>query len=215
MDSDEKTFSLLLDAYVLNRQYHDAKMLIYKLSSQDQQALDKKLLFTIILQSFSQTTVRDYELVTLLAKKLYDDQEISSSEYAYYRLLFAITESDTSTIQDMISQLSGSKYTAFIKKVEQNYESLSNFEKAPSYYLDGLMAHTLMEEGYFALAKKKALSLAIQYPDYILPYQVLAYANFSTHDYARSVEYFSKLLELDYESKANYLYYLGVAHYYV
>ncbi len=204
-----------MHAYLLNNQFDDAKLLVYGLTSQEQETLDQKLLFRIVLHSFSQTNPAEYELLVLLADKLYEEEKLTLEEYQYYQLLFSLAEGNYDNISGLMEALSDTHYASFIQQIAQNLQTFESFDKVAEYYLDGLMAHSLMNEGYFALAKKLALPILIEYPDYILPQQIMAYANFATHDYARAVEYFSQLLELDYQKKNVYLYYLGVAYYHL
>lgn len=208
-------FELLVHAYLLNNQFDDAKLLVYGLTSQEQETLDQKLLFKIVLHSFSQTNPAEYELLVLLADKLYEEQKLPLDEYQYYQLLFSLSEGNYAEISGLVEALADTHYASFIQQITKNLQTFESFDKVAEYYLDGLMAHSLMNEGYFALAKKLALPILIEHPNYILPQQIMAYANFATHDYARAVEYFSQLLELDYQKKNVYLYYLGVAYYHL
>ena len=83
----------------------------------------------------------------------------------------------------------------------------------PAYYQDGLIAHQLMNQGFFALAKKIVLPIVNEHPDYILPYQILANTDFSMGKRASAASYFSQLLKLDPQEKNLYLYMLGVCYY--
>ena len=83
----------------------------------------------------------------------------------------------------------------------------------PAYYQDGLIAHQLMNQGFFALAKKIVLPIVNEHPEYILPYQILANTEFSMGKRASAASYFSQLLKLDPQEKNLYLYMLGVCYY--
>jgi hypothetical protein len=48
---------------------------------------------------------------------------------------------------------------------------------------------------------------------YILPYQILAYANFLSNNFDVSAEYFLKLADFDAANKDNYLFLVGVSQY--
>ena len=72
-----------------------------------------------------------------------------------------------------------------------------------------------MKHGYFAVAKKLALSALAQDKTYVLPYQVLAYANFlSTHRDA-AAQYFVNLVDLDAAHSAQYTFLVGVSYYWL
>ena len=48
---------------------------------------------------------------------------------------------------------------------------------------------------------------------YILPYQILAYANFLSNTFDVSAEYFLKLADFDVANKENYLFLVGISYY--
>lgn len=70
-----------------------------------------------------------------------------------------------------------------------------------------------MNQGFLAPAKKMALQLANQYPNYILPQQILANVDFMLGKWPSAASYFSQLLKLDPQEKNLYLYHLGVCYY--
>lgn len=49
--------------------------------------------------------------------------------------------------------------------------------------------------------------------DYILPYQVLAYANFLSSNRDVSAEYFLKLADFDTQNSSRYIFLVGVSYY--
>ena len=67
----------------------------------------------------------------------------------------------------------------------------------PEYYFDTLVSLELFNNGFFQPAKVIALTSLQRNSNYILPYQVLAYANFLTNSWDTSAEYLKKLIELD------------------
>ena len=53
----------------------------------------------------------------------------------------------------------------------------------------------------------------MQNPDYVLPYQVLAYSNFLGNNRDVAAEYFLKLASFDKANSDNYLFLVGVSYY--
>jgi len=98
-----------------------------------------------------------------------------------------------------------------------SYQSaLSNFVKIknpPLYYRDGLVSLSLLKNGYFVFAKRLALHALMQNQEYVLPYQVLAYANFLTHNREASKDYFLKLADFDSNNASLYKFLIGVSYY--
>ena len=72
-----------------------------------------------------------------------------------------------------------------------------------------------MQQGIIAGAKKMVLPIVNAYPNYILPYQILAHCDFLTEKRESSATYFSKLITLHPEGKSTYLYYLGASYYHL
>jgi lipopolysaccharide biosynthesis regulator YciM len=70
-----------------------------------------------------------------------------------------------------------------------------------------------MKNGYFSLANKLAVGSALENPEYVLPYQVLAYSNFMTNDRDKAVDNFYDLVELDNENQDKYNFYIGASYY--
>jgi len=56
----------------------------------------------------------------------------------------------------------------------------------PEYYADGMIALSLFENGYTRLAQTLSLSILADYPDYILPQQILSYSALLAHEWRES-----------------------------
>lgn len=65
------------------------------------------------------------------------------------------------------------------------------------YYADGLSALVLLQEGYFRVAQKRAVSIRTQDPKYVLPYQILAKAALLQSHREEASQYFDTLLKVD------------------
>jgi len=83
----------------------------------------------------------------------------------------------------------------------------------PIYYRDALVALTLLKNGYFSFAKRLALHALVTNKDYVLPYQVLAYSNFLTHNREAAKEYFLKLADFDVTNAFLYKFLIGISYY--
>ena len=73
----------------------------------------------------------------------------------------------------------------------------------------------LMNQGFLAWAKKMAIRLVNEHPDYILPHQILANADFIMWKRDSASRYFTDLLLLDRQEKSSYLYYLWICYYHL
>lgn len=81
------------------------------------------------------------------------------------------------------------------------------------YYKDALVSLAFLKNGYFSIAKRLALSALSQNDAYVLPYQVLAYANFLSTNREASAQYFLTLVDLDPSHAAEYKFLVGVSQY--
>ena len=83
----------------------------------------------------------------------------------------------------------------------------------PDYYFDTLVSLELFNQWFFQPAKVLALSSLTKNSGYILPYQILAYANFLTNSRDTSIEYLKKLVDLDPNNAEKYQFLMWVAYY--
>lgn len=83
----------------------------------------------------------------------------------------------------------------------------------PEYYFDTLVALELFNQWLFQPAKVLALYWLQQNSEYILPYQILAYANFLTNSRDTSIEYLKKLVDLDPNNAEKYQFLMWVSYY--
>lgn len=205
--------NFLLHSYLLDNQFDKAKKFYISLSSSIKNQLEPDLAFKIGINAFSQTHETEYTNVKALLEQLHQKGIYSDIERKYYAVVFALVEKRYSDAQAGLSSLSWSKYNDFALAIQSAFSQYSALKDVPSYYQDALIAYQLMNQWFLAAAKKISLPLVNNYPQYVLPYQILANIDFLMGNWESASHYFSKLLELDYESKSLYLYHLGVSFY--
>jgi tetratricopeptide (TPR) repeat protein len=105
------------------------------------------------------------------------------------------------------------KYISFTSKLQWYKDQISKQMWMPEYYFDTLASLELFNQWLFQPAKVLALYSLQQNSNYILPYQVLAYANFLTNSRDTSVEYLKKLIDLDPNNAEKYRFLMWVAFY--
>ena len=208
-----KNLNLLIDAYLLDTQFYKARKFYYSLPQTLQKTIPAIKEFQILLNSFSQGSETEYSHLKNLLSDLSQKGEISAQELVYYQSAFALAEANYPLAKQYLEQLTDPKYQSYKSDIDSAFQQYQSLKSVPSYYQEGLIGFQLMKNGFYALAKKVAIPLANEYPNYILPYQILAKTDFSNGKPDSAVGYFQKLLELDYEQKNNYLYHLGVLYY--
>ena len=208
-----KIANLLLQAYVLDNQFEKAKKFYSSLASDFQNALPKEMAFTIWINAFSQNSDAEYKALKALLESLHQQKIFSDLEYKYYTIVFALAEGKYEEAKSWLSALEKGEYQGFATAIRSVFKQYEDLKDVPAYYQDGLIAHQLMNQGFFALAKKIVLPIVNEHPEYILPYQILANTDFSMGKRASAASYFSQLLKLDPQEKNLYLYMLGVCYY--
>ena len=208
-----KIANLLLQAYVLDNQFEKAKKFYNSLASDFQNALPKEMAFTIWINAFSQNSDAEYKALKALLESLHQQKIFSDLEYKYYTIVFALAEGKYEEAKSWLSALEKGEYQGFATAIRSVFKQYEDLKDVPAYYQDGLIAHQLINQGFFALAKKIVLPIVNEHPEYILPYQILANTDFSMGKRASAASYFSQLLKLDPQEKNLYLYMLGVCYY--
>lgn len=120
---------------------------------------------------------------------------------------------DETQARSQFANAKNSVKQSVVQAVQNTFDQVDAQKDVPDTYRHSLVALTLLKNGYFTVAKKISLQAVLQDDSYILPYQILAYADFLTHQYASSIEYFLKLLRLDPSQKDMYTFFVGIAYY--
>lgn len=152
-------------------------------------------------QNFS--LVQDYLSLDMLTK----DDEL------FYKWLKSLWIYDYSSASAVFSKITDPLYKDFISSYESSLSNFVKIKNPPVYYRDGLVALTLLKNWYFIFAKRLALHALITNKDYVLPYQVLAYSNFLTHNREAAKDYFLKLADFDTSNSFLYKFLIGICYY--
>lgn len=203
----------LLDAYLLDHQYDKSRHLYASFSHLEKSQLDPKLPFRILFNSFSQTNEQEYQALLQLFQKGKENWLFSAEENLYYQVVFLLVEKKYQEAQALLPQLKTTSYAGFADALLAIFQQMKTLKDLPPYYQQGLIAFQLMKNEAFGLAKKLALPLINEYPNYILPQQILANVDFKLGNKDSALSYFQKLLEIDPSQKNSYLYHLGILNF--
>jgi hypothetical protein len=138
---------------------------------------------------------------------------ISSDEYLFYRWLQRIWDWEYDIALETMKQISNPNYTEFTNQLESTIKNYKSQKWMPKYYEDALISLLALKNWYFSIANKIAVYTILEDNDYVLPYQVLAYSNFLTKNWDKSISYFYDLSFLDIENKNKYDFYLWISYY--
>lgn len=138
---------------------------------------------------------------------------LTQDDEFFYKGLKSLWIYDYASASSLFSKITDPRYKDF----KASYESaLANFIKItnpPTYYRDWLVSLTLLKNWYFSCAKRLSLHALLFNKEYVLPYQVLAYSNFLTHNREAAKDYFLKLADFDTSNAFLYKFLIGISYY--
>lgn len=215
--ADTKILVLLIQRLVANYQFQDANKYLQLLMKQDNyhHLLDVKIILYTLFHS-SLLDLQDATSIQSIQKYVaayYADGLLSKDDYARYQGLIALWSQKYADATAAFVSISNSGYAPAVQMYKQTLATAASSAGVPASYQDGLVSLFLLKQWYFTLAKKLSLAALATSPDYILPYQILAYANFLSNTWDVAAEYFSKLANFDTANTARYTFLVGVSYY--
>lgn len=94
-------------------------------------------------------------------------------------------------------------------------QKTTQWHDIPAYYTDGIITLSLFQYGYPYLAQQLSLNILTQYPNYILPQQILAYSHMILHEWSQAQSYFLQLISNDNKNIHNYQFFAWVCSYWL
>ncbi len=148
-----------------------------------------------------------------LIQEYWSRDMITQDDQLFYKGLTSLWIYDYSGASVSFSKITDSRYKDFLSSYASSLSNAVKIKNPPLYYKDGLVALTLLKNWYFSFAKRLALHALLKNKDYILSYQVLAYANFLTHNREAAKDYFLKLADFDTSNAFLYKFLIGISYY--
>jgi len=158
-------------------------------------------------------SVNSLEDVFTLVGDYKEHNLITADDAMFYKGLKSLRAYDYQTATAAFGKVTDVRYKDFKASYESALATYVKIKNPPTYYRDALVSLTLLKNGYFSLAKRLALRSLLQNKEYILPYQVLAYTNFLTHNREAAKEYFLKLADFDVANTFLYKFLIGISYY--
>jgi hypothetical protein len=139
--------------------------------------------------------------------------QISNEDSLRYLWVISLMKQDYEHFFEIAWNFTLEEHKSFTDKLQWYKEQISKQMWMPDYYFDTLVALELFNKWFFQPAKVLALYSLQQNSSYILPYQVLAYANFLTSSRDTAIEYLKKLIDIDPNNADNYRFLMWIANY--
>ena len=210
---DKEVMNLIVETYLNEYQFVKAKKFIESLPEAYRNQLDPSLNLRIAFNSFSLSSATTNENLTTLVQEYSAENRISEEDKNRYIWVIALMSRNYDNFFAISSWFTSEKNQTFSLKLQWYKNQIAKQMWMPDYYFDTLVSLELFNQWLFQPAKVLALYSLQKNANYILPYQVLAYANFLTNSRDSSIEYLKKLMELDPNNVEKYRFLVWVASY--
>lgn len=215
--SDSKVLVSLIQRLATNYQFVDANKYLQLLMKQPgyEKMLDVNVVLYVLLHADTIALQDGKSLDTLvpLITQYRAEGLMTKDDETFYQWLFAVWKQQYGAANNYWANLTTPRYITVAQAFRKAIAEYSWFKNVPAYYQDALVSLTMLKNWYFSIAKRLSLYAVMQNPDYVLPYQVLAYSNFLSNNRDVAAEYFLKLASFDKTNSDNYLFLVGVSYY--
>ena len=211
--NDPEVMNLIVETYLSEYQFVKAKKFIESLSPQQLDSLDPLLHLQVAFNSFSLTSKTTSSTLASLVDDYKVKNQISEEDNLWYLWVVSLMQKNYNHFFELANGFTSVEHRDFAAKLQWYQEQIAKQMWMPDYYFDTLVALELFNQWQFQPAKILALSSLQQNSNYILPYQVLAYANFLTNSRDTSLEYLKKLVDLDPNNAEKYRFLMWIAYY--
>jgi len=210
---DTSVMNLIVENYLNEYQFVKAKRFIENLPEMYRDELKPSLNLRVVFNSFALTSKSIKETLTSLIQNYVSKNEISEEDKNRYLWVIELMDRNYDRFFEISEWFKSEKNKAFASKLQWYKDQISKQMWMPEYYFDTLVALELFNQWLFQPAKVLALYSLQQNSNYILPYQILAYANFLTNSRDTSIEYLRKLMDIDPNNAEKYRFLMWVAYY--
>lgn len=205
----------LVQALSQSYRFNEALDLINVLRTKDERVIDP-LLHLYVLQNSNLLSATNEQSIKILSDMVgyYQTKSlISNDDATFYAALIKLWTNDFYGAKILFEKIQSPTYTQIKNSLLEVYSNVATMRDMPLHYGTALFSLTLMKNGYFGVAKKLALQILTKDPDYILPYQILAYAHFLTHNWEPAISYALTLRDLEPSASDRYAFMIGVSYY--
>ena len=210
---DRDVMNLIVETYLNEYQFVKAKNFIENLPEMYKEDLKPSLILRVTFNSFPLSSKTINENLTEIVQDFSYKNKISKEDEDWYLWIIELMNKNYDKFFTIASWFTSEKYVAFTSKLQWYKDQISKQMWMPEYYFDTLVSLELFNQWFFQPAKVLALYSLQKDSDYILPYQVLAYANFLTNSRDTSIEYLKKLVDIDPNNAEKYRFLMWIAFY--
>ena len=210
---DRDVMNLIVETYLNEYQFVKAKRFIENLPEMYRNELKPSLNLRVAFNSFALSSKNINENLNSILQGYVSDGMIMSEDENRYLWVLALMDRNYDKFFEISEGFTSENHKAFASKLQWYKDQIAKQMWMPDYYFDTLVSLELFNQGLFQPAKVLALYSLQQNSSYILPHQVLAYANFLTNSRDTSIEYLKKLVDIDPNNAEKYRFLMWVAYY--
>ena len=210
---DSDVLNTILKTYISEYQFSKAKKYIENLPEMYREQIDPYLYLNIYFNSFSLSSKTITTQLNSIIDWYRSSWKINEWDALWYRSIISLMQKNYDNFYEISKWFTSNNHIQLVEKLKWYQEQIKNQKWMPEYYFDTLVSLELFNNWFFQVAKVLALSSLQKNSNYILPYQVLAYANFLTNSRDTSIEYLKKLIDLDPNNAEKYRFLMWVAYY--
>ena len=210
---DINVMNWIVEIYLNKYQFVKAKRFIENLPDMYRDQLKPSLNLRVAFNSFALSSNTTNETLTAIIQNYQSKNLISTEDKNRYLWVLALMQKDYDRFFEIALNFTSEKNKSFTNKLQWYKDQISKQIWMPDYYFDTLVSLELFNQWLFQPAKILSLSVLQQNISYILPYQILAYANFLTNSRDTSIEYLKKLMDIDPNNAEKYRFLMWIAYY--
>ena len=210
---DKDVMNLIVETYLNEYQFIKAKKFIESLSEEYYNELNPSLNLRVAFNSFSLGSKTITENLKSILRDYSSKGVISNEDVNRYWWVIALMDRNYDKFFEISNSFISENNKSFATKLKWYKNQIEKQMWIPDYYFDTLVSLELFNQWLFQPAKVLALHSLQQNSSYILPHQVLAYANFLTNSRDTSIEYLKKLEDLDPNNAEKYRFLMWIAFY--
>ena len=210
---DTQVMNAILQELIDSYQFLAAKQFVENLTPRLLREVEVHLFLQSVFNSFSLASTTRSQTLQAALDEQYQTAKLTKEEYERYGGIIVLMQKDYPAFFEKAKYFKQNQYVTFATNLQTLQTQIANQSDMPAYYFDALVALHLFNQGYFQPAKVLALSVLKENKNYILPYQILAYASFLTNSREAAIEYLTTLTTLDSTGGDKYDFLIGIASY--
>lgn len=210
---DIDIMNFIIENYIDEYQFVKAKKFIENLPDTYRNSVNPLFDLRVAFNSFALTSKTIDTSLLSLVQEYYSSNKISEENKNLYMWVVSLIDQNYEDFFSVAANFTTENNVAFASKLQWYRDQISKQMWMPEYYFDTLVSLELFNQWFFQPAKVLALYSLQQNSNYILPYQILAYANFLTNSRETSIEYLKRLVDLDPNNTEKYNFLMWVAYY--